>query len=268
MKKVEYKLMATDIDGTLVDKNSRLTDETIEAIRLAVGRGLIFTVCTGRSIQGVQRINELIGLDLPYITYNGAMVVMGSSKKILYEERMSPHDSKLVYDLGKKYDTDMIIWAENKLYASKIDEKTTSYGKFNNVTPILVENINTVVKNGVSKILWYDTKERIEKFEQELGAYLGDSINFHTSSPVYLEFVDKNASKAIALKKLGEHLGISRDETIAVGDGANDISMIEYAGLGVAMSNAGDRVKEKADYITLSNNENGVAHVIYNFILK
>mgnify|MGYP005856599503 FL=1 len=82
-----------------------------------------------------------------------------------------------------------------------------------------------------------------------------------------MEFVDKNASKAKAMEMLGEYYGIVRSEMIAVGDGFNDLSMIEYAGLGVAMGNACNEIKERADYVTLTNDKNGLAHVIYKFVL-
>jgi Cof subfamily protein (haloacid dehalogenase superfamily) len=117
-------------------------------------------------------------------------------------------------------------------------------------------------------MLWYDDIERINSFERELHGKLGPSVNFHTSQPIYLEFVDRNASKAIALEKLGQYYNIKREEMIAVGDGFNDLSMIEYAGLGVAMENAPDEVKKAADFLTLSNEEDGVAFVIEKFIFN
>ena len=265
--KMLYKLMAVDIDGTLLDSNGNLTNETIKAIRLGVEKGLIFTICTGRSIQGVKKLNDMIGLDLPYITYNGAMVVKGKSREILHEQKMSYSDAKTVYELGEKNNTTIVVWNDNKLYVNKMNEMVFKYGEINDTKAILIHNIDEVVKNGATKILWYDEARVIEKFEKEVGKYLGCSINYHTSRPIFLEFVDVNASKAIALERLRAYFGIKQSEIIAVGDGANDISMIEYAGLGIAMDNASQVVKQKADYITLSNDEDGVAHVIYKFIL-
>lgn len=265
---MKYRLMAVDVDGTLLDSRNNLSDETLKAIRLGVDKGLIFTICTGRSINGVQNLNSMIGLDMPFVTYNGAMVIMGKSMDILYERRLSPKDARTIYDLGKKYGTTMVVWADNKLYVNKLNNVTAKYGSLNNTSPVAIENLDDVVKNGVSKILWYDEEKRIEEFEREVGKYVGSSVNYHTSQPIFLEFVNREASKAIAIEKLCDHFGIRRSETIAVGDASNDISMIEYAGLGVAMANASDAVKERADYVTHSNDENGVAHVIYKFVLE
>lgn len=265
---MEYKLMAVDIDGTLLDSKGNLTEETRNAIKLGVEKGLVFTIATGRPIQGVEYLIEMLNLDLPFITYNGAMVVMGKSREVLYEQKLSAVDAKAVIELGNKFDATIIVWKDNALYINRIDEKSEKYKGISGVEPILIEDVDTVIKEGVTKIVWYDEIEKIEIVEGEVGKYLGSNINYHTSRPYLLEFVDKNASKAIAMKKLGEHFDIKQSEMIAIGDGFNDLSMIEYAGLGVAMANSKAAIKEKANYITLSNDENGVAAVINKFVLK
>jgi Cof subfamily protein (haloacid dehalogenase superfamily) len=263
-----YKLMAVDIDGTLLDSKGNLTEETKKAIKSGVDKGLIFTISTGRPMQGVEHLNSLLNLDLPFITYNGAIVVMGKSKKVLYKRNLTFEDSKVIVELGRKYKTTMMIWADNKLFVTEINDRTEKYKGISKVEPVLINDIDGLIKNGVTKILWYDEVEKIEEYHAEMGKFLDGRVNYHTSNPMFLEFVDINASKAIALEKIGEHYGISRDEMIAVGDGFNDLSMIEYAGLGVAMANAGKAIKAKADFITLSNDEDGVAHVIYKFVLN
>lgn len=262
-----YKLMAVDIDGTLLDSNSKLTENTRKTIRLGVENGLIFTIATGRPIQGVEYLNKMLELDLPFITYNGSMVVMGSSKEILYEQKLSYSDSKDVIELGEKYGATVMIWANNGLYVTKIDERVDKYKQIAKIEPILITDVGEIIKNGTSKVLWYDDVEKIKEYQQEIGNILSENVNYHTSQPYFLEFVDKNASKAIAMEKLGEHYGIKQSEMIAVGDGFNDLSMIEYAGLGVAMANAPEAIKNKANYVTLSNDEDGVAYVINKFVL-
>lgn len=264
---MKYKLMAVDIDGTLLDSQSVLRDETVEAITHAVKKGLVFTIATGRPIQGVVQFNERLGLDLPYITYNGAMVVMGSSREILYETRLTYEDAKCVYQLGLDYGTTIIVWSKNVLYVSEMNDRARKYAEQACTPAVLLNDVDAILRAGATKILWYDDIATIDKFNAEVGASVGEGVNFHTSKPYFLEFVDKQASKAIAMERLGEHYGIQREEMIAVGDGDNDLSMIEWAGLGVAMGNAKDSVKSRADYITLTNDEHGVAHVINEFIL-
>jgi hypothetical protein len=263
----KYKLMAVDIDGTLLNNQGHITEATRNAIRLGVESGLIFTISTGRPIQGVEHFNEALGLDLPYITYNGSMVVMGKSRDVLYEQKMDPTDAKSIYGLGVEYGATVIVWAHNVLYVNMLNEDAILYSKAARQPALLMGEPEAVMESGVSKILWIDTVPNIDRDLKEVGGRLSGNVNYHTSNPIYLEFVDKKASKAIAMEKLGEHFGIRREEMIAVGDGFNDLSMIEYAGLGVAMANAVDEIKNKADYVTLSNEEDGVAHVIRKFVL-
>jgi Cof subfamily protein (haloacid dehalogenase superfamily) len=195
------------------------------------------------------------------------MVVMGKSMDILYEQGLAADDVRTIAGLGEKYGTTITIWSGNKLYANKLNERAVKYSQLSGTTPILLSDLEEVIKEGVSKILWYDEVEQIDRYEKEIETLLSGNVNYHTSQPYFLEFVDRKASKAIAMEKLGEHFGIGREEMIAVGDGFNDLSMIEYAGLGVAMENARDTIKQKADYVTLSNDEDGVAHVINKFVL-
>jgi hypothetical protein len=263
-----YKLMAVDIDGTLINSQGILTEKTRNAIAAGIESGLIFTISTGRPLQGVEYFNNLFNPDLPFITYNGAMVIMGKSKEILYEQKLSPEDGDRIIDLGKTFDTTVIVWADNKLFVSELSERVLMYKEISGVGPIVVNDLHELTKAGVTKILWYDEIDKVEKLQSEVGRYLSGNVNFHTSRPNFLEFVDKKASKAIAMERLGEHFGIKRSEMIAVGDGYNDLSMIEYAGLGVAMGNSKDAIKQKADFVTLSNDEDGVAYVINRFILN
>lgn len=264
---MNYRLMAVDIDGTLLNDEGKITENTIKTIQMGVEKGLIFTIATGRPIQGVEYINDLINLDLPYITYNGAMIVMGKSRKILYEKSMSGEDAENIIGLGQKYGVNVMVWKNNNLYVAKINEWVKRYIRISTVRPIEADLLD-VAKGGVSKILWYAETEKITEYHRTVGGYLSSNVNYYTSQPYFLEFTDKYASKAIAMEKLGEFYGITQKEMIAVGDGYNDLPMIEYAGLGVAMGNAPDGVKEKADFITLTNNEDGVAHVIERFILS
>lgn len=266
--KMVYKLMAVDIDGTLLNSRDIITEETKKAVRLGVENGLIFTISSGRSVQGVKKIVEELDVNIPLILYNGAMAMLGKSKEVLYRQNMSPEDTRTVVELGLKYGTTVIVWSDNTLYVNKLNDRVEKYSELNQAEPVLITDMDETVRKGATKVLWYDEVETINRYEKEVGKFLSDSINYHTSKPIFLEFVDKRATKALAMEKIGEHYGIKREEMIAVGDGFNDLSMIEYAGLGVAMGNAPDAIKEKADFITLSNDEDGVAHVIYKFFLE
>lgn len=265
---MKYKLMAVDIDGTLLNSKGVMTEKTIAAIKAAVEKGLIFTIASGRPVQGIEYLNDMLGIDVPFITYNGAMVVMGKSKEILYEKNLSAEDALFAIRLGQQFHTTIIVWCQNQLYVNEMNDRTEQYKEITGGDPILLGDIEALAKRGITKVLWYDEEKNIEKYQSIIGKSVGNNTNFHISRPIFLEFVDKEASKAIAMEKLGEYYQIDRNEMIAVGDSFNDLSMIKYAGLGVAMGNAKQQIKEQADFVTLTNDEDGVAAVIERFILN
>lgn len=264
---MDYKLIAVDIDGTLLNSQGILTEKTKKAIQKAVDAGIVFVICTGRPIQGVKSLNEEINRDLPFITYNGAMIIKGKSKEILYERSLPKHLAKEVYNLGSKWDTTIIVWSDNKLYINNESEKAKEYSKSINTSYIKIENINEISAE-ITKVLWYDDHEKLAKYQDDFKDKIDKRIVHHFSRPHYLEFVDEKATKGIAIQKLCEHYGFDIAQTIAIGDGYNDLSMIKEAGLGVAMENAPDEIKKHANYITTSCDQDGVAHVINEFVLK
>ena len=150
-----------------------------------------------------------------------------------------------------------------------MNERIYKYSQAANVTPILMPSIDELLSQGITKILWYDDTSKIQQIEKELQETAPfQSITFCTSKPFYLEFFSSKVSKAAAIDRIGELYGFTQAETIAIGDGFNDLSMIRHAALGVAMTNAPEGVKECADYITTrTNNEDGVAEVLEKFVL-
>lgn len=262
---MRYKLIAVDIDGTLLDSNSQLKSDTIQSVRRGVAKGLIFTISTGRPVQGIRNILNALDVKSSSITYNGAMIV-SEKEEILYSCTLRATDAVDVIRLGMDRNLTVTFWANNILYANEINETSLAYSEISGVPPVRFDDYEKIALEGITKVLWIDTPEAINRHEKEVGAFLSDQVNYHTSRPMFLEFVDKSASKALAMQKLGEIYGISREEMIAVGDGLNDLSMIEYAGLGVAMANSHPDILKIADYITLSNDQNGVGYVIDEFI--
>ncbi|HBN83594.1 MAG TPA: Cof-type HAD-IIB family hydrolase [Clostridiales bacterium] len=262
---MKYKLIAVDIDGTLLDSNSRLREDTIRSVRRGVSKGLIFTISTGRPVQGIRKLLKELDIKSTSITYNGSMIV-SEKEEILYSCTLKPADAVDIIRLGMERNLSVIFWAKNILYANGINKTTIAYSEISGVPPVAFHDYQSIASEGITKVIWIDTPEEINRHEKEVGAYLSDHVNYHTSRPMFLEFVDKSASKALAMQKLGEIYGISREEMIAVGDGLNDYSMIEYAGLGVAMANSHPEILKIADYVTRSNDENGVGYVIDQLI--
>lgn len=267
---MQYKLVAIDMDGTLLNSNKEISNRNIKTIRKATEKGIIIAICTGRPIKGIEPYIEALGLDIPYMAYNGALIVMGKSGEIIYDQRLTPDDARVVISWGKKLDTTIIAWItdglRDTLFTSAFNADLEIYKQYSSVEPALIQDEEALIQAGITKILFCDAIDKIECIEKTLRDNLNLEVDFYTSQPEYLEFVDKRASKAAAMGILGAQFGIKQEEMVAIGDGFNDLSMIEYAGLGVVMENAPEELKKKADYVTLSNDDDGVAHVIDKII--
>lgn len=264
---MNYKLVAVDMDGTLLNSDGNISEQTVEAIRKCVEKGIIVTISTGRPIQGINRYNEILKLDVPFITYNGAMIVKSMSKEILYEQGLSAQDARQILKLGQAIDTTVIVWSNNKLYVNKLNDQANDYKKLSALEPILITDQEALIKNGITKILWSDDVDKIKAYQEEIAGKVGPGVTYCTSKPIYLEFFDVKVSKALSLEKVCRYYSIKSEETIAIGDGYNDLSMLEYAGLGIAMGNAPDDIKAKCGYVTETNNKDGVASALNKFLL-
>lgn len=260
--------MAVDMDGTLLNASKEISPRTAQAIKKAVAQGFLFTLCTGRPIQGVEKYSTSLGLKAPLITYNGAMIIRSDTKKILYKQELLPEDIHRILKFGRDYNTTMCIWSGNRLYGNVLNDRIYAYKRNAGLEPVLLEDEELLIRQGVTKILWIDTEERIQQMQKELPAQAFSQVTFCTSQTTYLEFFNSQVSKAKAMERLGQLFGIRQEEMIAVGDGLNDLPMIEYAGLGVAMENAQAQVKARAQYITSSNEEDGVGKILEKFVLK
>ncbi len=262
-----YKLIAVDVDGTLLNSRKELTKTTVEAVQAAVRAGVLFVISTGRPLQAIDYFTGLLGIDaMPFILYNGALVI-ADDKSVLSHVILQVSDAKEILTLGSSFDTTMIAWSNHNLYVSKMNELVEKYYMITRITPKLMPSADLLAEQGITKILWYDDESRLSFFQSVLPIDLRERVNYHTSTPHFLEFVDRSASKANALKLLGERYGILPGEMIAIGDGCNDLSMIRYAGLGVAMGNAPEMVKAAAKLIAPTNDEDGVARIIRDKIL-
>lgn len=265
---MRYKLIAADMDGTLLNDSGEITPKTVAAIKEAVSRGVVFTISTGRPIQGVDKYNVLLNLNAPIITYNGAMIVRSDTREVLFSKTLLCDDALRILNIGNEMGVTMCVWADNKLYCNVRNEKVDAYKKLSDVEPILIDDYDVLAKS-VTKILWYDDPTVISKLQNQLKDVAFDKVTYCTSKPTFLEFFNCDVSKAEAMKTIGKIYGIKREEMIAIGDGYNDLSMIQFAGLGVAMANAPDGVKQQSDYITnCSNNSDGIAEVLNKFVLS
>ena len=266
-----YKLIAADMDGTLLNDDEKMTQRTKTAIVRAVEAGCLFVTATGRAISGADMVNGLLNQDMPFIVFNGASVVMGKSGKVLFNKYLGTALAREVLDMGKRHGAPMIVWTDAGLRKVHTDNPVKEYleydRKYNAIGYITIGGIDEIIGEKVNKVIWFSSRDRIRGYQSEMNGYFGGRVNCYSSLPEFLEFVNPQADKGAAMEEIGKIYGIDRSEMIAVGDGYNDISMLKYAGLGVAMDNAPDDVKAASDLVTLSNNDDGLAAVIERYVL-
>lgn len=269
-----YKLIATDLDGTLVTDDKNLTDRTIENIKKALKKNVKIMISSARAFYRLERyIDELdLRKENQYtICFNGAMIVENITGKILYSKNLDKREVNELIILGKKLNIPIMIYSKNAHHAEKIPEiiKKNKNSKGMNIK---IENFNEIdfdkEENYIYKIVFMDKPEKIIEARKNIPKEIIKKYEVTSSVPEYIEFVKKGIKKSVAIKFIMDKFKIKQEEVIAIGDGENDIEMLKFAGLGVAMDNANNYVKENADYITTSNNDDGVGKVIKRFILN
>ncbi|MFU0823567.1 sugar-phosphatase [Clostridium sp.] len=265
-----FKLIALDMDGTLLNEGKKISEENNIAIKKAKEKGVKVVLATGRPIKGIENyLNELdLISDEDYcITYNGSLVVNTGTNELLTQVLLKSEDVHYLYDLSKKLDIDIHALTTSGCITPKLSEYTELEIRMNNIPFEEIDFNNIKDDTEIVKVMFVGEEKKLSAAIEKLPREVYKKYNVVRSAPYFLEFLDKNVSKATGVKALAEKLGINRSEIICVGDAGNDIDMIEYAGLGVAMGNAFSEVKKAANYITSSNEEDGVAHVINKFIL-
>lgn len=276
---MEYriKMVGLDLDGTLLTDQKKITPRTKEVISEAIKRGIIILVATGRPWMGVpEELREFPGMRYA-LTSNGARI-LDVQEGIVLEEHLLPQDSaKKVLEICGKYDTLQEIYFDGQGYApadkmARVDRyhKNPNMWEYMRKTRIPVANVFDLLERenrGVDKVqaLFADMEERRtawSELERESDLELVGSLKYN------IEINAAGVNKGTGLVNLGRMLGIRREEIMACGDGDNDTIMLREVGVGVAMGNAEEQVKEAADHITLTNEEEGVAEAIEKFVLR
>ncbi|MDR0649205.1 MAG: Cof-type HAD-IIB family hydrolase [Synergistaceae bacterium] len=264
----QVKLIATDLDGTLLDSTGRIPERNLRALREAMARGVAATICTGRMLRSARQFAEQIGINIPLVCYNGAMLAqpdghpawsltldMGLAKELLamcLERRV--HVQSYVGDDLYVRDADAAVFRD--------------YVKYFGVSGSVVgDDIFNPPASPTKLLAMAETEEGAIALEGDLKERFGDAIYVTRSLGTFVEMLNPEVNKANALRRLADDLGVAMNDVMAIGDGENDIEMIKSAGVGVAMENGADKIKSVADCIAPTNDENGVAWAIERYAL-
>lgn len=266
---MDYKLVAIDLDDTLLADDLQISERTVEAIKEAQDGGVRVVIATGRMHSSALPYAKLLGLKHELITYNGALVKRVGDNQTLYHQPISVELAREVTEVAQEYDLHINFYLDDLLYVNKAGAEADYYEEVAGIKPILItEGAADFLDRPSTKLLIIeDDRAKLEEVLAELTAKFGDLLTITTSKVNFIEIMGQQVCKGTTLANRSTELGIKAEEVIAIGDSYNDLEMIEYAGLGVAVGNAKDEIKEEANYITGSNNEEGVAQVIEKFIL-
>lgn len=278
MMKRNIKMIGFDLDGTLLNSNKEISDYTRDVMREAVEQGVIILPATGRPLTGIPKpVMALPGIRYA-VTANGARVVDVQEDKVLHEALLPYEKGKELLEIFAKYDTYREVYYEGFGYATA--DMVEHIEEYMPIKPMIeymrttrrrvpdVEAMFHEKKMAVDKlqVLFRDTETRDLAMKEVKEKVQGAAVTSALGNNI--EANGEDAQKGIALLKLGEILGIKKDEIMAFGDGSNDMDMIRRVGFGVAMENGIDEIKEAADYITVTNDEHGVAKAIEKFVLR
>ena len=268
---MNYKLLVLDLDGTLTNNKKEITEHTLRTLIAAQEKGVKIVLASGRPTYGIAPIAEKLQMKKygGYIlSYNGGEIIDWRTREVLHAQVLDPQVLPYMYQCARDNGFAIVTYRDNYVITETPDDEYVQKEAILNVMQTLkVDNFLEYIDFPAPKCLIVGEAERLHQLELQMYEQLKETNEVYRSEPYFLELVPKGIDKAQSLAVLLEKVGIRREEVIACGDGFNDLSMIRYAGLGVAMENAQPVVREAADFITLSNDQDGVAHVVEQFML-
>ncbi|MFC4768327.1 Cof-type HAD-IIB family hydrolase [Effusibacillus consociatus] len=263
----QYKLVAIDLDDTLLREDLTISERNRQTIRQVIQKGVIVTIATGRMYASAKRFAVQLELDVPLITYQGALIKTALTGEVLYEKLLHPGVVKSVIQLAFDRGIHVQAYSNDALYTQEENEEVRAYTELVGVN-YQVADLMEIAEQGTPKVLYSGDPDFLDEFAHEVKAVVGNRANVFKSKPHFLEVTHPEATKGQALDYLVQRLGITREEVIALGDSYNDLDMIEYAGLGVVMENAPEAIRQLADYVTGHHEKDGVAEALNRFVLS
>jgi Cof subfamily protein (haloacid dehalogenase superfamily) len=269
---MNYKLLCTDMDGTLLNDKKEIGKKTLDAIKKAEEKGVKVVISTGRLFTSAEAYANIVGVKAPIISSNGAYIREKDRDEVIYKSLLGEENCLFILKILKKYGMIPNYHTPDAIYTEESDSAYFKMYAIGNST--IKVNIVTDWDNALNAhkyeivkcIAVEDDLEKLSLAKAEMSA--NESLEVVSSHYNNFEVMQKGVSKGRAVEILAAYYGIKKEEIICIGDNENDLTMIEYAGLGVAMGNSSEAIKAIANYVTLDNNEDGVAKVIEEFILK
>ena len=269
---MKYKLLVLDVDGTLLNDEREISKRTLAALLKVQQMGVRIVLASGRPTYGLMPLAKTLELGNYggfVLSYNGCQIIKAQNGEILFERRINPEMLPYLEKKARKNGFAIFTYHDDTLITDSPDnEYIKNEALLNNLKIIREDEFSTAIDFAPCKCMLVSDKEKaLIGLEQHWEKRLAGTLDAFRSEPYFLEVVPCGVNKANTVGALLEHLGVTREEVIAVGDGVCDVTMLQLAGMGVAMGHSQDSVKVCADYVTASNEEDGVALAVEKLIL-
>lgn len=267
-----FKMVCLDIDGTLLNSRHKISNRTKNIIKIiSKEENITVILVSARMPKGILPFHKELGIIEPIICYSGSLII-DEKREVITTKEIEIEDIKNIYNTAKDENIHISLYRDNEWFVEEIDEWVRQESEITKIIPTII-NFQELIevwrkeKKGANKILSMSDVENISRLADKLKGEKFEGLNIYPSKTTYLEIMTKKASKTSAIEFLCNKLNIEKEEVIAIGDNYNDMDMLQYAGVGIAMGNAPDIVKEKADDITSTNDEDGVAKALEKYFL-
>ena len=268
-KQIPFRAIALDLDGTLTNHDKVVTPRTRQALLLAESKGAIIILASGRPTYGIVPVAECLELEKRggyILSYNGGNIVNAKTGEKLFSQFLPDAVIPILYKYAKEKNHALLGYAGNEIITEVPDDQfVKEESRINKMDIRKVDNLLDALEPHPTKLLMTGDPTDMIKAEEELVEILGEKMDIFRSAPFFLELVPKGIDKAQSLLRLLSKINLTPADLMAFGDGYNDLSMLKLAGVGVAMANAAPEVRADADYVTLSNEEDGVAEALLHF---
>lgn len=268
-KHFPFRAIALDLDGTLTNHDKVVTPRTRQALLKAQEQGAIIILASGRPTYGIVPVAECLELEKRggyILSYNGGNIVNAKTGEKLFSQFLPDAVIPILYKYAKEKSHALLGYAGNEIITEMPDDQyVKEESRINKMNIRKVDNLLDALEPHPTKLLMTGDPTDMIKAEEKLVEILGEKMDIFRSAPFFLELVPKGIDKAQSLLRLLSKINLTPADLMAFGDGYNDLSMLKLAGVGVAMANAAPEVRADADYVTLSNEEDGVAEALLHF---
>jgi len=260
---VNYRLVAIDLDGTVVDRAGFIVPGAAGAVRQLLSRGITVTLATGRMYQPSTRFARELGITAPLICYQGALIRDPSSGETLWHKPLSVPLARRVVAEIRHLGMHQYAYVDGEIYVEEFTERDLVYAQNNGVQLRLVEDLLAVAERQPTEIAARGSPDEIERLLAHLRSRCAGEIIVNKIHTSFCEVANSDSGKGNALSFLASRLGIRREETVAIGDSPNDISMLQWAGIGIVVGHAPPEVRVAADWtIDSATSSNGFCEAV------